>query len=578
MTRALARRLPAALVFLAAAVATAGLWIVSRGKWSHPIVDSGREWIVPDSLARGEMLYQDIVYWFGPLTPYLHAFVFEIFGSSFRTLVAAGVAASAAILVLLYMALRTVTGRTEAALGVLLAIPLLLFMPSAGGSILGMGYRIWHAAAFTLAAVALAVTPSRSWARAAGIGGLCAAAGLCRLEWGLAAIGGVAVCVAVREGFRLSCLREILSAAVAFLLLCGGVLGAFVAVAGSDAVIGDGHVFLTGLPEETRRFLLNNSGFHDPRGGTLRLLYSAILWAGIFLVVEVAAAWGEDRGRLRRRLPWIAGIALYLFLYDEYGGSARLRLMSGAPLFGPVAVVAALRRPGKPGSGALAGFGALAFVLSYRKLFSIGDSAYVAPPLLFALVSGAGLLALLVASQHEAAARRRLRRGVRVVLACLILASFADRIALYASDGRAILPGTEGMLSARPETVRTLSLISENVRRRTAPHESLVVFPEGEVLNYLSKRRNPLRNRLYIPGYVTKDNEAAVLRELESFRPGALVILNRATAEYGRNFFGVDYARGIASWIRDNYIEVRFDPAAEKVPVESGARLFLRKR
>ena len=139
---------------------------------------------MPDSLARGELLYRDVVYWFGPFTPYLHALFFRIFGSSFRTLVLAGVATSAALLAALFVALRRVTGRSEAVLGTILAIPLLLFMPSAGGAILGMGYRMWHAAAFTLLAVALAVRPFRSWTRAAGIGGLCALAGLCRTEWG----------------------------------------------------------------------------------------------------------------------------------------------------------------------------------------------------------------------------------------------------------------------------------------------------------------------------------------------------------------------------------------------------------
>jgi hypothetical protein len=56
-------------------VTTAGLWIVSRGKWSEAIIDSGTEWIYADALARGEMLYGDVLYWFGPFTPYFQAAV-----------------------------------------------------------------------------------------------------------------------------------------------------------------------------------------------------------------------------------------------------------------------------------------------------------------------------------------------------------------------------------------------------------------------------------------------------------------------------------------------------------------------
>jgi hypothetical protein len=524
------------------------------------------------------LLYRDIVYWFGPFTPYLHALVFRLFGSSFQTLVFAGIVACAALLATFFVALRRVTGRTEAVLGTVLVIPLLLFMPAAGGAILGMGYRIWHAAAFTLLAVALAVRPRRSWARAAGIGALCALAGLCRTEWGLAAMGGVSVAVAVRERFRPAFLREVVAAGVGVLLIGGGVIAAFIRLAGSAAVLREGHLLLTGLPPETRRFLLNNSGFHDPRGGFLRLFYSAALWVGFFLVIEVAAAWKEDRGLLKRRLPWLGGIAAYLVLYDDFGGPLRFRLMSAAPVTGLIALVFGLRRMGRPRSAALAGFGALALVLSYRKLFSISDSAYVAPPLLFAVVSVLGLLRELVLSERARATRVRLRGWIRFVLVFLILLSFSDRITLYASDDRVVLPGTEGMLSAKSDLVRTLSLLSETIRRETRPDEGLVVFPEGEVINYLTGRRNPLRHKLYIPGYLSDDNEAAVLAELQSANPAALVIVARATPEYGKRFFGEDYARRIAAWMRERYVPFPFDPGAGRVPSDSGASLLLRKR
>src|SRR5215472_11345137 len=105
-------------------LATAVLFQVSRGKWSDAIVDSGREWIVPDALARGSLLYRDVVYWFGPFTPYLHAAVFSLFGSSFSSLVLAGVLGAAAAMACLFVALRRVAGRSEAVLWTALAVPM----------------------------------------------------------------------------------------------------------------------------------------------------------------------------------------------------------------------------------------------------------------------------------------------------------------------------------------------------------------------------------------------------------------------------------------------------------------------
>lgn len=572
LTRLLPRRLPPPAFLVVAILATAALWIVSRGKWSYAITDSGREWIVPECLARGELLYRDIVYWFGPLTPYLHSLLFRVFGSSFQTLVLAGVLASIVVLAALFIALRRVTGRAEAVLGTVLAIPLLIFMPTSGGAILGMGYRIWHAAAFTLLAVSIAVLPFR-WARAAGAGCLCALAFLCRTEWGLAAMGGAAVAAAVRDRFRLSFLRDILVSGLAFLILGGGTLAVFVGLAGANAVLRDGHVLLTGLPPETRRFLLNVSGFQDPVGGSLRLLFSAAIWAGFFLLVDVVAAWKEDRDRLRRRLPWIAGIAVTLLAYHDYAGSVRMAFMSASPLIGLAAFLFGLRRLGRPRSAALCAFGALAVVLSYRKFFSIEDFPYVAPPLLFAVVSGLGILHELVASESLRASRLRHRRWLVLILGALILLSFADRIVSYGKDDGVIVPGTGKMLSADAETARMLGLLSKAIRERTLEHDGLVVFPEGEVLNAISGRRNPLRHKLYLPGYLTSDNETEILSELRRTPPAAIVIVDRSTAMYGRAFFGVNYAKDVMAWINQNFTLFPFDPRRDK----SGARLFLRK-
>src|SRR5262249_32222729 len=149
-------RAGAAMLAAGVLAATTALFVVSRGKWADAIVDTGSEWLWPDALFRGELLYRDVVYWFGPLTPYLHAGAFALFGSSFSTLVAAGAVASLLTLGALYASLRLVTGKLESALWTAVAIPMLVFMPYSGGGLLGMGYRMWHAAALTLLALRIA--------------------------------------------------------------------------------------------------------------------------------------------------------------------------------------------------------------------------------------------------------------------------------------------------------------------------------------------------------------------------------------------------------------------------------------
>jgi len=592
-------------------LATILLWSVSRGKWSDALIDSGREWIVPDALSRDALLYRDVVYWFGPFTPYFHAAFFRLFGSSIPTLVLAGAVASIAVLSALFFALRRVTGRAEAALWTALAVPALVFMPHAGGSLLGMGYRIWHAAAFALLAVAAASRSpgGRSLARPLASGSLCALAGLCRTEWGLVALAAVVLATAVRERRNRFFWKEAATAGLGFLLVFGGVIGVFVLLAGPKAVLEEGHVLLTGLPEETRTFLLAFSGLRDWRRGIAELLYSSAMWTGAFLLVETLALWklrvcpnnssgdvsaGRTRrcllpgvcvsgGRTRRCLlprvclwwsaRWTASgppnppgplslrggvralgmLLLALALAALFGGAGGAVLFSAAPFVCLAALVVAAVQRRRARSAALAACGLLGFILSYRRPFHIGDSAYVGPPLLFAFVSAAGLLRRRVARLREGLARRRLLAAFAGALALLVAFAFVGRAVHYATWETVPIAGTGGLLSARPQLAREIAQLAEAIQKDVAEREGLVVFPEGEIVNFVSGRRNPIRHKLYIPGYLTVENEEDVLRELSEARPGAVVIWRRPAGEYGRGFFGEDYARRIRAWIGEEY-------------------------
>jgi hypothetical protein len=555
--------------------ATAALYAVSRGKWSDALSDSGREWIVPDAVARGELLYRDVVYWFGPLSPYWHALLFRLFGSNFSTLVLGGGVAAVAALAALRFALGRVTGKNEACLWTALAVPALIFMPSAGGALLGMGYRIWHAAALALAAVAWSAGPGRGFGRGIAIGGVCGLAALCRTEWGLAALVGCGIAAALRERAWSSLPREALAMFLGFGAAFGGTLGLFLAVAGVEAVIADGHLLFTELPEETRRFLWNVSGLNDIPGGILRLAFSAAAWLAAFLLAEIAAVWKHDRDRLRRRLPALAGALLFLLLYRDYAGTPAMIFFSAAPAVGLAAVVVGVRRgPGASGA-ALAAVGVLSLLLSYRKLFSIGDFPYVAPPLLFALVCLAGLLRQAIVAQRERALRLPLRRALALAPLLLTAFAFAARLDQFLADRRVPVEGTQGMLSVSPVTERRLLDLVEAIRRETAPTDGLVVLPEGELLNFLARRSNPMRHKLYLPGYLSERSEPKILAELDRLRPRAIVVLHRPTGIYGRHLFGQDYGVALRRRIEQSYAERSLGPG--DAPGERWARLFLRK-
>ena len=435
-----------------------------------------------------------------------------------------------------------------------------------------MGYRIWHAAAFTLAGVALAAGPPGPGSGLLLAGACAGLAGLCRTEWGLAAIAAVALACVVRDRRRGRGLGSApWSPRAGFAAVFGVGLGFFLRRAGADAVLGDSHVLLTGLPSETRHFLVAFSGIRDWRNGVLELVYSAAMWAGIFLLATLLSRPSPaDRPRLLKAL---AAILAVLSLTAALGGAGSAVLFSAAPLISLAGLAAGLRRRHGSAAAALSACGLLGLVLSYRRPFHIGDSAYVAPPCSSRSSAPPGCSSSRSPDPgreaRESAGGRSWAGPSRRSSPRRSPAGWSQ----YASLESSPIAGTDGMLSARPELAREIEELSAAVAAATREGDSLVVFPEGEILNLLSERPNPIRHKLYLPGYLTDANEGAILEELTRARPAAVVLWRRPSSEYDRSMFGEDYGRRIFAWIDENYDLTPF--RARGAPARANPRFVL---
>ena len=532
--------------------ATIGLFVVSRGKWSDALIDSGREWIVPDALSRGELLYRDVVYWVGPFTPYLHALWLRVFGSSFSTLAIAGGLDSAAMLAALFFSIRKMVGRAPAFLWTMLAIPVIVFMPGSGGILIGMGYR--HAATFSLLALAMASRPFARPRSAPLAGALCGLAGLCRTEWGIAALVSCGLAMGVAGRWEKRSARPLSLLVAAAMLTFGAGVAIPIAAAGWGPVIREGHLLMTGLPKETGQFLIAFSGIRDWRAGVVNDFYSAGLWIGVFLLLRTAGLRASTRLVSRKHVGQILGILLLLGVCAAAGGASGSFLWSASPVISGLAFIYGISRPGNAKSAGLAGFGAMGLAMSHRRLFHIGDSWYVGNPLAFTFVAAALLISRMAARESGESNRKAVARAISVGLGFAIVLAFGMRFIQYAAQDRLWIAGTGRMLSAPRHVAAEIEGVADAVRGETRAGEGLVVFPEGEVLNYLSGRVNPCRHKMYLPGYLTEQNEEEILGELQRARPKAVVVWRRLTSEYGPAMFGVDYGRRIQAWIDTEYV------------------------
>lgn len=80
--------------------------LFTYAKWGSPIVDCGRDVYIAEQLIKGKALYTNVFYPYGPLTPYVLAFLFLCFGIHLNTAYICGIISTLLILFLVYLIAR----------------------------------------------------------------------------------------------------------------------------------------------------------------------------------------------------------------------------------------------------------------------------------------------------------------------------------------------------------------------------------------------------------------------------------------------------------------------------------------
>jgi len=103
-----------AYIFTAHVLTFAALLAWSWRKWPDPLVDFGRELYFAWQINEGRLLYRDLASLFGPVSPYINALWFRLFGTSLLTLALCNTAIFAATIAGIYHLVRIPTDRATA--------------------------------------------------------------------------------------------------------------------------------------------------------------------------------------------------------------------------------------------------------------------------------------------------------------------------------------------------------------------------------------------------------------------------------------------------------------------------------
>jgi len=596
---------PAAAVFLlseplprwAPAVLVAGVVLVmlvwTWGRWPDLLIDFSRDLYTSSQLAEGKVLYRDIAFFTGPLSPILNALWLRLFGSSLRTLVFCNLAVLTVFLWLLYRMLREIGSRFAATAACMVFVTTFGFahlVPMGNynficpyshdmvhGLVLGVG------AVYCLARYARGHSATMAWATGIQLG----LVQLTRAELAMPVL--VACCAGVgllarepREAWRPLLLR-VLGPALALPLVAVVLLGRLMPWGSALRGVLGSWVWVVDPAVSGMAHYRESMGLADPSGNLGRLL----AWSAPYAIVLVPAAVfalrtrPDQRGRQATLIVAAGATALLLILGWRHAEPADLArpLPLFIALLGVVTGVALAKAPSEFSQRAplivRLTFVVLAFCLLGKILL---DTRFFHYGFVLAVPATTLMVLSLLDWIPEWIAKRK---GCGTTFRWMALALLTGFVGIYLQLtgtclARKNVPvGEGGNAFLADSRGRQVNAVLAFLASEIPPEKTLAVVPEGVMINVLARRRNPIAVLNLMPPELATLGESNVLATLEKTPPDVIVVDLDRIGQEGLRFRNEIYARSIATWILAHYqLVARFEsPPSDPMRLRLGVLL-----
>ncbi len=575
---------PAAIL----AATTLMLWR-SWLKWPDLFVDYGQQLYVAWRLAEGEVLYRDIAYFHGPLSSYLHAGVMRLWGTSLLSLVVFNLLLLGVLLWLLYHLLSDLGSRFSATASCLLFVGIFAF-----GQYLRIGnynyicpytYEITHGVILALAAIFCFERHRRQTSKGQLVlaGVLLGLVFLTKVEIFVAAAvalfgGTMALGWQDRLGMRQALRRlavlggaALLAPLAAWLLLCLAMPPA----AALEAVTRAYSAALTS-PAGELAFYRSRMGLDAPASNLWRLVVTSSWQLAALGPAAIAAFVWQRLPKLRWAAATLAALPV-LYLAWQLPSAGWFHAARPLPVW-VMAVIGAcgiqlLRRPAGSGNGPsdnLAPGNAVRPTPGPRAIGILPLALFALALLLkivlnsrvyhygFVLAMPATLLLVVVWLEwlprwitHRGGQGRVFRVSATAILLLATSAHVLRSERYLAAKTYLVAAGGDAFWSdSRGAAIEGLLATLASHRQ---PGQTLAVFPDGILLNYLLRAPSSLPYLNYVPTEVLAYGEERILADLQQQPPDWVVLVEADTSIFGYRYFGQDYGVELRRFIDRDY-------------------------
>ncbi len=538
-----ARSVVTALIPVAA---YAALFVATLHEWYIPFADSSREVAVPLRLLGGDLLYRDVVYQYGPLSPYLDALALKLFGETLSSLVAVRVLVSVVGIEVLRRLVGTVVRSAFLASCITTAVvTATFFLPNGGDWPFPYSVAALEGTVGTWLALLL-VLGSNGWRRSIAGGVVAGLAACTKPEFAFLAPIAIAFPLLIRRPRREA--AGALALSVVLPLMAWGIPPA---VLGVDVVRERGFLIYLDTPDAWRR--LYRGLFWG--GGSIGTLFSARtvatfgISAGFLGLGALAVRLGEKLGRIGLVLSFVVGASAVAI-------PANREIQLLVPLSSAVLLAGGLRllrtwksRPKEPVTRSLAYLGPVALVPAFRQPFSVAIgapySAFTAP-------------AALAVSLSLLAVRAGAPAHVGSFLLGLSAAQATDRVREHREGRRELLRFERGTVSLYDCEAKVVGGLVEWLDSSTPPGATVAGLPYPGFVLFLADRRSAFVDDAMDAGSLGHEAEKRAATAIAEKELAAGFFVNRPFLEFGFGFFGEGFGEDVV-----RALQKRMAPAGE---------------
>ena len=552
---------------------------VSWLKWPDLVIDFGEQAYIAWRLSEGAILYKDIVYFYGPLSSYVHALLFKLFGPQLIVLIIFNLVLVAGLTVLIYRLFLFIGSRLSA-----LVAGLTFLIVFAFAQYLWMGnhnficsyvYDVTHGIflSFLAAWQYLIFAKSRKPSTLLLLGLLSGLVLLTKIEVSLAWTAAVLVGLLLLFKSWDCTLREWQKYLILFssgLFLPFLIFTAYFAYhmgwsQGIQAMLGPWtYVFSTNIG--SLEFYKGVMGT-DKLGENLFLILKYFLYWAMFLVILAVFNHGLRNSVAKFPLFGVLTIILFFLGMQTFQSIIPwLQLLKPLPfiLLGAAAILTfkIWKKDNESSDSAPALVLTTLTIFSTILLIKIFFNAHVyhygtALAMPGTLILFKFLIDELSNKVKKISKNHLFFKGALITgISLFAFNHFLVSANFYSKKAFPVAAGGDTIISYHPEiTPRALfyQITLDVLNKEMKTGETLATFPTGTLLNFLTRKKNTIDSISYNPGTWKLLGEQRVLKDLQTAPPTYIAIVYHDFLEFGTRFFGKDFGINIYQWTLENY-------------------------